>query len=443
MSKAKLIWIAVTITLLLVVIGRFVLARTLLSGSTNNLQANVIDIDGITNNFSDLEDSTSDDQVLWGDTLEQIEDESDVYSGKLNMAIPYWLDKDAIQWLTDQINLDEKNNITIHIAQAKNRAEYIDRLNDRRNEFDIMLAPTTAYADIQDGILALPFQENVISSFHPSVSELILSNNFSFLPFGLDPVITYSNEKISDQELIWEDIDRYILTYPSQDQIGLWFGISAVDIKLLEAWRTPLAWYTDTLEILIGSILADSNAALLAALIDPATWDFRAIYKAANTDQSKSDLDCQNNISLCLFARNGLQIWFGQMSDALHANQNSVISVLPHSSDLIQTVWGWIVPDQTDSRSAVLWWLVWYMQISASSNLPLWQYVLPVFQEKMHLDILQTKYKYIAPYIKNNDTKVLIWSKDQLQKYIDDTPLLDVLKGEYNVSLYVSEFGKE
>lgn len=441
MSKAKILWSAIVITLLLVIVGRFVLARTLLSWSAD-LQANVIDTNPINDGLPDIEDFQEPNTTLsWNNTLEQ-EPEDDAYSWSIDIAIPYWLDKSAIQWLTDQINLDEKNNITLRISQAKDKMEYKDRLATRIGDFDIILAPSTVYDNIQDDILSLPFQENIVSVFHPSVTDIITESNMSFLPFGLDPIITYSQDVIADEDFTREDIDRYILTHPIDNKIGLWFGISPVDIKLLEAWRAPLAGYTQTLEVLISSILEDSNAALLASLIQPSTWDFRSLYKAANSDQSKSDLDCQNDLALCLFARDELQIWFGQLTDVLHTDQQATISPLPHSIDLTHIARWWVVPSETNSRSAVLWWLVWYMQTSTRSNAPLWQHILPAFQEKMHLDILQTKYKAIAPYIKNNDTKILLWSVDQLQGYIDDTPLFDVLKGEYNISVYVDEFGE-
>jgi len=222
MSKAKIVWIAVIVTLLLVIIGRFVLAKTLLSWSGQDLQANIIDTDVSDDGLPDSQDFQDDNTLWWDQTIDPLDTKSDIYSGTLDIAIPYWLDEAAVQWLTDQINLDDKNNITLDLSQAKNKAEYTDRLVTRTDEFDIMLAPSSLFESMQDDVLNLPFQANIISSFHPSVWDLVETNNFSFLPFGLDPIITYSSEAITDQELTREDIDRYILTHPSQDQIGLW-----------------------------------------------------------------------------------------------------------------------------------------------------------------------------------------------------------------------------
>jgi len=440
----------------MIVIAWFVLARYLITGWEGT------DLTDLQNNINAAEQLAEwdNEDIVPNDNLQNLQPNSqlsdtqkndviqktlkDTIESDLYVAIPHWVNKDALLSLTDQIN-DSSTELTLYITQAESTETYHQLISDpdQLARYDLVLLPSSTYNSYHDQSLKLPFEQNIISWFHPSLRKIIEYSDFSFLPFALDPIITYADEQIADDEFEWTDIQQYLFSTPDPDKIPLWFGISAVDTKLLAADRHPLWWYTHTLDQIISSTLTTARYALLPQLIWAELWDFRSLYKASEANKN-SDI-CRNNISICLYLQDKLQVGFGSFTDLIRSskqldnNQQKYISSLPNTNQLTVTARGWVAPITATHRQAILARLVGYLQQGPSSNLPLRDTSLSVFQEVSHLQLLQTDYAPLASDIKNNNLTIIQWSQDNLKTRLEWS-LMSVLEWNYSAKLYIEEY---
>jgi hypothetical protein len=84
------------------------------------------------------------------------------------MAVPPFIERNALLALTQLINQDENKSITLDITQAETLYEYKKLLRDEGEGFDLVLVPSL-WSESFEEYLSFPFEEGIAAQFHPTL----------------------------------------------------------------------------------------------------------------------------------------------------------------------------------------------------------------------------------------------------------------------------------
>gem|GEM_PF-4579761 len=105
---------------------------------------------------------------------------------------------------------------------------------------DIVLTDTTHLESLGQYAGSFGFSQDISSLFHYVFSSYLKNIDYTFVPFGIDPLVTYAKTPLIDNP---QSIDRDTIVNNSitdidlkriQFQIPILFGVSSLDMSLLK-----------------------------------------------------------------------------------------------------------------------------------------------------------------------------------------------------------------
>jgi hypothetical protein len=357
----------------------------------------------------------------------------------INILVPNFIAPSSLLQLTNDINEEFNTDISLSIVRIDHLPAYQDSLENIEN-YDIVLVPSHRKKWLQKNILTLPFEPSISTLFHSQIATYMREQEMTRLPYSLDPILTISPDPISKpwQAASRDDVTRYLLTHIDESKLPFWIGFSEIERKFVEASRYPLTGIQQRIALIINAAIQNKNAALLDMLNPNDLWDFRDVYTLTQKPPYDINQDCQADIVRCITVEDQVQISRDLLSQVDHTKSLNV-SALPNSYTLDSVARWRVIPNTLAawSEEAVTTRLRGYLQFAHEGSPHDWGNALSAFNNIRNQQMLDFQYTHISPYIKDNNLTILQWSLDDWDMWINDTPLLDVLMGEYNAGLWV------
>lgn len=176
----------------------------------------------------------------------------------INLYMPVYL-YNYNGWKTI-INRLAQKDIILKIITNTSDQDYYDYLSGKLastgNQVDIFLIDNTHIKDFEKNISNFSFSQDISALFHYVFYDYI-SHNQNFVPFGVDPMVTFSRNIItSNPNKIERDdiINNSIIGTDgtgSKDIIPILFGLSKYDMTLLNDKKEVYDGFTDILSNVI------------------------------------------------------------------------------------------------------------------------------------------------------------------------------------------------
>ncbi len=438
MSKQKLVILSLIILWIIFIWWWFLLASSLLWNNSSSLQNTII----TPPNQNKIDTSSPQENNIKEnlDTIDNLSDETEILTRekkwKITIALPPFIQKTDIQELTDKINTNEDTLIEVKIVTFNSIHSYKEEIKSNSQKYDLILVPSLRLKSF-DETLSFPFQADIASIFHPNIWEIVTQFNQTWIPFSIDPFLTVSSSliKTSDSNISRIDIEKHILKQVESETINLWYGISSFEKDFISTISHPLPWYLQTFEMILASSLETSSENFIFQLFNTPFWKLKDILEYASTSSSSA---CKEDVFICLRDEKKLDLLFTSLSK--FSLDTWYIYPLPDQFSLTAQVRGFMSPNNTWNKEASLWWILWYLQEWPTINNWLRKNTLPAFWSSLDRRLLESKFKEIKPFIQENSLSIPIGYTNNLETWLEKTPLKEVINWDYNMQLYIEKY---
>lgn len=375
---------------------------------------------------------------LWASPIE-----NDTVTWSITILIPPFVEKNDIQTLTTYIKTKSNIHTTIHHAKTPyTYKKSVEQSIAWENQYDIILAPSNWMQSLQQRWTALP-QQDILGFFDPSVHTIV--EEAYMVPFLIDPYLTIttpSNISKIKEWTSWAHIQNTTYAHPD---LHLLFGIHTQDIILLENQKSAYQSYTDILLRVLEQSKQDTHTYALAYLKDTkARSPSKFLKKFKNIEQTPW---CSARPLLCVFAHTDNNLAFIRSSDISILEtifssyiMNKDIAYMPFPTETTKpaTVRGWIIHSDKKNLSTEALRIDTYITYMIEETNILTTPLISAFLAQSTQDKKKTYYEYFGTDI--HRLKPVIWSLDQRENMIKQTPLLSLLKWTYDPTIYIQRY---
>lgn len=216
------------------------------------------------------------------------------------------------------INRLAQKNIILKIITNTPEQDYFTYISDKLSSgdnVDIFLVDNFHIKEYENSISNFGFSQDISALFHYVFYDYIKTNQ-NFVPFGVDPMVTFSRNpitsnpnKIERDDIINNSMNWLDGTWASQT-IPILFGLSKYDIALLKDDKEVYPWFTDILSNVIYQSkfrweILDIIKWYSATELEVKLWDFVQFKK----NLSAIDPTCQTLLKLCF-----MKAWFANFT---------------------------------------------------------------------------------------------------------------------------------
>ncbi len=188
---------------------------------------------------------------------------------------------------------------------------YLSGVFSTWDNVDIFLIDNFHIKEYQDNIATFWFSQDISALFHYVFFDYIKSNQ-SFMPFGVDPMVTFSRYPIAsnpnkiERDDIINNSMKWLDNTWSDQTIPIFFGLSKYDIALMKDHKESYPWFVDILSNVIYQSkfrweILDIIKWYSAVELQVKLWDFVQFKK----NLSSIDPTCQLLMKLCF-----MKAWF-------------------------------------------------------------------------------------------------------------------------------------
>lgn len=356
---------------------------------------------------------------------------------------------------------EAKNDVVLIIKTYDDINEYYKSLSKylswTNSNIDIFMIPTTQLNNYTSFAYKLQFAQNNVSwLFNRIFSWLVDNDNYTFIPYSIDPFVTIAKSWLYDEDkpLTLSKIKETVLTSNQSwwFKIKFLFWIGLKEWFLLKVWKEPFEDYFAIMYNLLFQSSLTSNQSILKTFLDfadPKTfnvWSSSKFNNLVNIHQNKNN-KCELYKKVCLMSNNNADAFFGFLSD-LDVYQTYFTNWKVRADDLIvhnfiqewqsyMVKWRWFLINKNSNqiRNSVLF-INDYIQESVEGNALLWWNTLSAFNNIFDKQKMNSKFKNIINYSPNF---YLLSSSWELQKsFMNWTKIFEVIKWTYNLDLFLT-----
>ncbi|HMY80818.1 MAG TPA: hypothetical protein PK048_03150 [Candidatus Absconditabacterales bacterium] len=382
----------------------------------------------------------------------------------LTIAMPIWL-----------YNEPGRRPLINKLAQRSIRIQMITNQWDQPyNEFvsglissgatgaDIILVRDDQLGSISEHAGSFGFSQDISSLFPYLFFEYFKRTDYTYVPFGIDPMVTFMKNPIEQNT---QSIDRSDIvnsaTTQTQDidprklavQLPILFGISSLDLQLIKHHKEIYPGYTDVLKSLVYQ---SSNRSELIETIKAFSDDRLEEYKLRDLAKYKRilsklidrDPKCKTYPTLCFIHYKLTNIAFGYLSERDIVNgyfeqSNYQVYNFPNSSSVYPVrLWGWIVNNNVydqvikptnDDISVAGVFFQEYVTQATNGNHYLRPTVFSAFNSVLASQESDLQRKYVSSFkSKRQVNPIRLETDTQREQFVA------LLKGEYDISVFLA-----
>lgn len=356
---------------------------------------------------------------------------------------------------------EAKNNVVLIIKSYDDLNEYYNLLSTylswNNSNIDIFMIPTTQINNYSSFAYKLKFsQSNVAWLFNRIFSDLIDNEDYTYIPYSVDPFVTIAKSWLYDENkpLTLSKIKETVLTSNQNGwfKIKFLFWVSLKDWFLLKTWKQPFEDYFLILYNLLFQSSLTSNDNILKTFLDFSdqqtfnVWSNSKFNNLVNINNNKND-KCNLYKKVCLMSNNNADAFFGFLSD-LDAYQTYfpnwkvwIDDITIHNfiqewqSYMVKWRWFFINKNSKQLKNSVLF-INDYIQESVEGNTLLWWNTFSAFNSIFDKQKMNTKFANIINYTPN--FYLIASSKDLQKTFMNWTKIFEVIKWTYNLELFLT-----
>jgi len=396
--------------------------------------------------------------LLTGDVVFEKEKEI-IKTGSITVLMPGFLFDEALR---DFVKEMEDDGIIVNFQTIDDIDDYRKTMKaqlDAKNGADLLLIPSDWLDTVDSYSKKLNLWENLISPFFHSVFvQYVDAEKYSFVPYMLDPLVTYISTDVgfSEKELDLENLLSYLNLYDGNKALSipiLW-GVGRNDIRFLKMWGESFPGYFTILYNLIYQLDQGNDRAKYQTFLDLTVsdfdyaWDFvnyKLLYKRIMARNKK----CEMYPDICIFAYKFADIRFGFISDQEVWNDYFVggwrkmidvdIYNFPVGASDYKVRWWWFVsPKYSDNQYIVEKFLQKYIKAGVGWKLELWKHSLSPFVNILTIQKINKKYENIFRY--EHNFSLLFAGMDLQEKFLETTDIEEFLMKDVSVDEFLDEF---
>lgn len=370
----------------------------------------------------------------------------------LKVAIPEYFDTTG--WKLLKIQYEKKYNQKVEFVK-------ISSLKDYESQFQ--QSGTWSYADVY----ILPFEwtqsypakffrfelkDGLKQLFHSSVSEVFNSNWATFVPYILDPMVSFVSTGMGYDKRIFDIYamkEKFLLNPSGWSRLSLNFWISPIDLLLL--WKGSSAYpeYSDILYNVLYQSYLSQNPDFLELFVDYASskqqfWNYSTFQKLQRI-LVKVNQQCEEYSQACFLWFKKSDVILGYLSTLdqaqQYAKQNNVLSGYILANFPTQTniypirVWGLAVDKNTPNLTQGAYFINEYINVLQQKPQSLYKGSLSAYSNYLSTQLNNPDYSRL----KDNSLKfrLILWMKENINYVVKQTNLLDALKKDYSLSAYL------
>ena len=395
--------------------------------------------------------------LTWENMTWNLQKTWQIIKNEIVVMIPKWFFNDWFEQLSKQIF--QQTWILVRYQKMENLAEYKKYLIENQTwSVDIYLLPSDWLKNFSWKNINL--WEDIKPYFHSIFAEFINDNKIWFVPYSIDPLVTFVNKNSAySQDVIdTKNLFSYVVSWKRSKSMAIpfLFGAGENDVKLLEKNQESFPDYFTFWYNLIYQFKKWKNTIWLNSFFDTINfnsdykWDLLE-FKKLVINIAKRNPNCKDHPSICLFSYRFADIIFGFVSDQNIINNftwwgiwldNVSIYNFPISSDDYKIrAWWFVVDDDSLHDNQVDYFLKMYIKTSILNSLPLWDNNLSAFNNIFQIQKIQKRYENILKY----ESKFsLMYNEINLQEnFIKKTNLINLLKWGYKTDLFLNNLDRE
>jgi len=309
------------------------------------------------------------------------------------------------------------------------------------NKIDIALIASDVSSSFDRDSYTFETKQSLEWFFHYSFAQYFDNKASNFIPYAIDPLLIITTNKDISHDSIINIYD--------QDPSSFLFGYDLATISLLKANNEPYPNYFYSSYWLIKDRFDTNNTGAFKRYIDAQSKWSRSLIKIRQltTKLNPTIKDCVKLPHICLLVAGETKTILWTLSDVVNINtnypnfnaDNLVIFGFPTTNQPIK--WrGWVINKQSPQ-------LVESLEFMGSYLAAGWEWNARIMPNKMlsafnSIYSLQTPQTFYADYnSKPNKIKLLFWSLEWQDFYINKSPITTVLGWEFNIELYFSDPG--
>ena len=373
--------------------------------------------------------------------------------GKLTILLPNYFFNDDFISLAKEI--EEKEKIIIKYQTIDNIEEYKLFLNggiDQKITADVFLIPSDWLQWLESNIKQIELEKNtgLHAYFHPIFQYVSSQEEYTFVPFSIDPLITFVSQEAdfqSQRVTVWNMLSFLILNKTNRKtDMPLLRGVSKNDIRLLENERESFPHYFQILYNFLYQINLNGNTEILEQFQKIYTNDIeykRNYIKFKETIKKieKRNTNCSIFPNVCLFVykfgdirfwfMSDLVIWEKYFADSTRKENEVKLLNFPLADDVYKVRWrGFVINENNLNDEQIQKFFQYYLKAWVNNSRNLWWKNISAFTNIYNLQIQQKKYSNIIKY--EQKFSILYSSIDLQKDFFKKTSAIKFLK--WNIS---------
>lgn len=343
-------------------------------------------------------------------------------------------------------SLKTSYNITTNYQYFPSRRAYKSALTYHLNtswSVDIVMIPSLRIKSFKNRGLPLSFSEVITPYFHTLFTPWITFQTLTFIPYVLDVPITLYNWSLTLLRPSLGDITSTARIRPhTHESLSLLFWTDPGTVQLLYDHEEPFPTYFSILFILLQqAALANSTTPLHFLLLA----DYRSLPAFQHLVTQKEALHtwCSYLPIPCLLEENAASAWFGflhmiEQRITIHGTFNGNIWAFPLTSSSYPVIGRWRIINRTSSHPEdAIARIQLYLQHTSEQTIPtpisMFSAYTPLYQQQL----LQTSFQWFTPF--QFSLFLVEWSLQDEQLLIDETDLIEFLKGNFNSTILLEQ----
>jgi len=378
--------------------------------------------------------------------------------------MPIWMVNEA--WRRPLISKLQQQSITVRMitnTRDQSYESFIDTLISGGNTgADIILMHNDQLEENSRYAGSFWFSQDISTLFGYVFFEYFKRSDITFIPFGIDPIVTFMKkplENTTTQSIDRDDIVNSITTQEADDprklavQIPILFGIDSLDIQLIKNKKEAYDGYMD---ILKNILFQSSNRSELVEKIrqfsDPRLEEYKlrdfAKFKRVSKSLIERNPKCKTYPKLCFmyYKLTNVSFWYLSEMDILNGYfQQSSYSIynFPNSSNVYPVRLRWRVVNKAtydhvvkaDSNGVSKAWVFFqeYVNQATNGNHYLRPTLFSAFNSVLESQESDLQRKYISQFkSKRQVNPIQLNTQDSIDQ------LVALLKGEYDIKVFLA-----
>ena len=409
--------------------------------NTKELQkANEEKIEKLTNEYNELID-------VYIPTVTDIQKENDLpTTGSINILIPWFFYN---QWFDTISNSLKDKEIKISFETIDSYSKYENEIRTNLQNYDIALIPQNWIVWLE--IEPISIWENIKPYFIELFNQDLDSTTNQTIPFSIDPAITLYRKSIPEQNTR-EKLFSYSITWKSKKKYSMpllwWFDELTLD--LIKSNKTPFENYIELLYLQLKQIKFKNDNSELSNILNTNNIALKEKYTSKNFNAILNILRDQNDTcnifpALCTIKYEfaDIKFWFLSDLDILEKyfpwNHNLYAWNFTNSENQYPVKWRvFVVPKWNQNTNLTNKFFSEYISQSIDWNDTFRGNTLSAITNIY--DTQKTKDIFKNIIWNENNFYIFTGSINLQDQIINDWRTLEMLKWNYNVKSYLSNF---